>query len=303
MTSLALLAGVGFGLGVLCLVAGLMRRESGSDEGSPPPTKAMLRRLRPGSGALPATYRRLGVALAVAVVVGAFTRWPVGGVLAGVLAGSWHALFGHKAASAAEVARIEAIASWTEMLRDALVAAAGLEGAIVATAPLAPAPIRSEVAALAGRLEAREVTLATGLGELAAALADPTADLVVAALASAATRRVRNLGELLGALATSARERQHAHARRRRPGRVRTSARVVTGFTVAMAGGLVALKRDFLEPYGGLTGQLVLVLVGAAFAVAFWWLSRMSRMDVPERFLADQDGLATTGVATAELRP
>ncbi len=297
MTSLALLAGVGFGLGVLCLVAGLMRRENGRDEGSRPPRLAMLRRLRPGAGALPATYRRLGVALAVAVVVGAFTRWPVGGVLAGVLAGSWHALFGHKAASAAEVARIEAVASWTEMLRDALVAAAGLEGAIVATAPLAPAPIRSDVAALAGRLEAREVTLATGLGELAAALADPTADLVVAALASAATRRVRNLGELLGALATSARE--NANMRMRVDAgraRVRTSARVVTGFTVAMAGGLVALKRDFLEPYAGLTGQLVLVLVGVAFAVAFWWLSRMSRMDVPGRFLA-------TGAPTAELRP
>ena len=195
------------------------------------------------------------------------------------------------------MARIEAVASWTEMLRDALVAAAGLEGAIVATAPLAPAPIRSEVATLAARLEAREVNLVTGLGELAGALGDPTADLVVAALASAATRRVRNLGELLGALATSARE--NANMRMRVDAgraRVRTSVRVVTGFTVAMAGGLVALKRDFLEPYGGVTGQLVLVLVGTAFAVGFWWLSRMSRMDVPERFLA-------AGTPTAELRP
>jgi len=49
---------------------------------------------------------------------------------------------------------------------------------------------------------------------------------------------------------------------------VRTSARVVTGFTVAMAGGLVAPKRDFLEPYAGLTGQLVLVLVGTAYSSA-----------------------------------
>lgn len=293
MTSLALLAGVGFGLGVLCVVSGLRARE-GRD---PAPLRAGIRRLLPGAAALSATYRRLGVALGVGGVVAVFTRWPVGGILAGVLAGSWHALFGHKAASAAEVARIEAVASWTEMLRDALVAAAGLEGAIVATAALAPAPIRDEVGALAARLEAREVTLADGLGELAEALADPTADLVVAALASAATRRVRNLAELLGALATSARE--NANMRMRVDAgraRVRTSARVVTLFTVAMAGGLVALKRDFLEPYANLTGQLVLVLVGGAFAVAFWWLSRMSRMDAPERFLA-------TDRATVELRP
>src|SRR3546814_5847459 len=47
----------------------------------------------------------------------------------------------------------EAIASWTEMIRDSIVAASGLEEAIVATAPVAPTPIASEVRTLVRRLE------------------------------------------------------------------------------------------------------------------------------------------------------
>ena len=52
---------------------------------------------------------------------------------------------------ARRVARIEAVATWTEMLRDTLSAAAGLEQAILATAPLAPVAIRGEITELAAR--------------------------------------------------------------------------------------------------------------------------------------------------------
>ena len=51
------------------------------------------------------------------------------------------------------VGRIEAVAGWSEMLRDTMAGAAGLEQAIVATATVAPLPIRAEVATLAVRLE------------------------------------------------------------------------------------------------------------------------------------------------------
>ena len=276
MTSLALLVGLGFGAGACCMALGLLARPARPDgAGLARPTK------RPPGG-----WRRAGLALAVGAAVAALTGWPVGGVLAAAVVGAWHALFAQRRASSAEIARIEAIASWTEMLRDTLVAAAGLEEAVVATAALAPAPIRAEVGTLAARLQARETTLAQGLAELADSLADPTADLVVAALASAATRRVRNLAQLLGALATAARENAEMRMRvETGRARVRTSARVVTIFTLAMAGGLVALKRDFLAPYNDADGQAVLALVGAMFAIGFWWLARMSRMEPPERFL------------------
>jgi uncharacterized membrane protein YgcG len=50
------------------------------------------------------------------------------------------------------VRRIEGIASWTEQLRDTLAAAAGLEQAILATAPIAPDPVREQVTGLAARI-------------------------------------------------------------------------------------------------------------------------------------------------------
>jgi tight adherence protein B len=280
VTALSLLAGIGCGFGLLLAALG-WRGVAPS-----PGLGRFTSRRGDGTGA-----RRVVVAVAVGLVAAAVTGWPVGGVLAAAMAGSWHTLFGQKASSVAEVARIEAIASWTEMLRDTMAAASGLEQAIATTAPIAPAAIRADVLALATRLETREVTLAQGLPDLADALADPTADLVVAALASAADRRARSLGDLLGALAASAREdatmRLRVQAGR---ARVRTAARIVSSFTLLMAGGLVLLRRDFLSPYNTSTGQLVLVLVGGVFAASFWWLTRMSEITSPERFLTGLRG-------------
>lgn len=282
MTALALIAGVGCGLGITFVVLGL-RGTTGSVD-----AKKLVIWRGDNHG-----MRRVVVAVGVGLGVALVTRWPVGGLLAAALVGSWHTLFGQQISSGAEVARIEAIASWTEMLRDTMAAAAGLEQAITTTAAIAPKPIRAEVMALASRIETREVTLAQGLPDLADALGDPTADLVVAALSSAAERRARSLGELLSALAASAREdatmRLRVQASR---ARVRTAARIVTCVTLAMAGGLVLFKRDFLSPYGSAEGQVVLTAVGAIFAAAFWWLTKMSDVSSPERFLT---GLRTRG--------
>ena len=121
------------------------------------------------------------------VVVAALTGWPVAAVLAGLGAWALPSVLGGAKERAREVARTEAIAGWAEMLRDTLSAAAGLEQAIVATASVAPLPIRDEVVALAGRLEAER--LVPALRRFADDLADPTGDLVVAA--SGAGRRPR----------------------------------------------------------------------------------------------------------------
>jgi tight adherence protein B len=275
MTALALLAGVGCGLGVLFLILGLRDK-----------TPSIRRGRASNHRGDQHGAQRVAVAVAVGLLVLVVTRWPVGGLLAAAIAGSWHTLFGQKSTASAEVARIEAIATWTEMLRDTMAAASGLEQAIVTTASVAPPPIRPALAALAMRIEAREVTLSQGLPDLADALGDPTADLVVAALMSAADRRARSLGELLGALAASAREeatmRMRVQAGR---ARVRTAARIVTASTVLMAGGMVLFKRDFLAAYNGTSGQLTLAIVGAVFAAAFWWLTKMSEISSPERFL------------------
>ena len=124
------------------------------------------------------------------------TGWPAAGVLAGAAAGVAPMLVGHAVDSARRLkARSEALASWAEMLRDTIASHAGLREAIAVTARVAPAPIRSEVQALAVRAERESLTMA--LRRFAVDVADPVADLIVAALVIAAERQAQRLAELL----------------------------------------------------------------------------------------------------------
>src|SRR5271157_2045480 len=132
------------GLGVLLIIAGL--RRTATPEPSPRLSQ-IAGRVRQA-----ATMPRVAGTLVTAAVVAAITRWPAGTVLAGLAA--WflpRALRpDHEHARALE--RIEAIATFTEMLRDTISAAAGLEQAILAAEPVAPAPIRENVVLLAARI-------------------------------------------------------------------------------------------------------------------------------------------------------
>ncbi len=219
---------------------------------------------------------RLTLALGAGLLAGVATGWIVGGVLAVGAVWFLPRLVGPDRVHVRRVARIEAVASWTEMLRDTLSAAAGLEQAILATAPLAPAAIRSEVVGLASRLQNGH-RLAPALRQLAEELADPTADLVLAALVLAAEHQARQLGELLGSLTETARS-QAAMRMRVETGRARTrtSVRVVVATTIAFAVGVVVFNRAYLTAYDSALGQAVLLVIGGLFATGFAWLVRIA---------------------------
>lgn len=184
-----------------------------------------------------------------------------------------------------ETARTEAIAAWTEMLRDTITGAHGLEEAIMTSAAVAPEPLRREVVDLAVRLERQPLT--GSLEAFAEDLAHPTADLVVAALRLASEGAVGDLAELLGTLAVSARDeagmRLRVEAAR---ARLRTAVRVITGCTLATALGLLLLNRPYLAFYGTPAGQAVLAVVAGLWAASLVWLGRMADFVTPERFLA-----------------
>jgi len=224
----------------------------------------------------------------------------VGALLAGLAGWGLPALLSGTKGRAESLARIEAVAGWAEMLRDTMAGAAGLEQAIVATATVAPLAIRAEVATLAARLEGER--LAPALRGFADEVGDPTMDLVVAALVLAAEHQASRLGELLGSLAQAARDQATMRLRvEAGRARSRTSVKVVVGVTAGLALGLAVLNRSYLSPYDTALGQLVLLLVGAMFAGAFVWLSRMTRPSAPERFLARPNELTvpepTSGIA------
>ncbi|MEU0514923.1 type II secretion system F family protein [Amycolatopsis thermoflava] len=294
-TAVAAVFGLGAAAGILRILAA-WRRPAGTVSS----TSRFGARLRAVRGQDRDRWFVLRVVLAVGagLLTGAVTGWMVGGVLTGAAVWFLPRLVGPDRAHARRVARMEAIASWTEMLRDVLAAAAGLEQAILATAPLAPAPIRGEITTLATRLESGQ-RLVPALRRLAAELADPTADLVIASLVLAAEHQARQLGDLLGSLATTARE-QAAMRMRVETGRARTrtSVRVIVATTLAFAAGVVVFNRAYLDVYDTVTGQFVLLLIGGLFAAGFAWLSRIAAGGGQARVLTlDVPAVASTAPA------
>lgn len=292
---LAAVLGGGIGLGLTLIAAGLRPAPPPPAASAPVPSHpeliAQLRQGRYGDRIL----ARAALAAVAGVLVGAVTGWPVGALLAAAAGLALPGLLLAGRQRSGQIARVEAVAGWAEMLRDTLAGAAGLEQAIVATAPVAPTAIREPVVALAGRLEHSQ-RLAPALRAFADEVADPAADLLVAALLLAAEHQTRRLGDLLGTLAAAAREQVTVRLRIE-AGRAstRTSVRVIVAATTTLVVGLGVLNRGYLAPYDSATGQLMLLAVGVLFAVAFGWLARMSRPAVPSRLLDPAAGPAAAG--------
>ena len=195
-----------------------------------------------------------------------------------------------------QLARSEAIAAWAEMLRDLLVSNAGLHEAIGKSARVAPAVIRSEVTALYVR--AQRGDLSTALSRFAADLDDPIADTVVVALQIADQRAVSDLGSMLTAVAASTRDtvamQLRINAARARTYRTAQLITVVVGFFVGL---LVLANRDYMEPFGTTTGQIVLAAVAGLVALSVWAMVALSRPVRADRLLAVDGDVLRAGRA------
>ena len=228
---------------------------------------------------------RLIISLGTGVVLLIVTRWIVlaGAGIALVLV--WPLLFGGAKEEKHAAAKIEALATWAESLRDTIAGAVGLEQAIPATAYAAAPVIREDLALLSDRMRVR-VPLPLALRQFADGLNDPTADLIVSTLIMNARLRGPGLRQLLGALADTARSeldmRQRVSASR---AGTRRSAQIVVIFSIAIMLGLAIFNRSFVAPYSSVQGQLVLVVVVALFAIGMLWMRRLAGVRLPRRFL------------------
>ena len=289
MVWVAALCGAMFGLGAFALVRAI--------RGTDPEAAAHVGRHRSAAagrvGRVDRVGLRFGLALLAGVTAATVTGWPVGVALASA-GGLWApSVLGARARRGVAQARLEAIATWTEQLRDVVAAAAGLEQAVIATAAFAPAAIRDEVTGLAAALEAG-TSPRTALRRFADLVDDAAGDLVVAALILAAEGSPRQLADLLGRLASSSRDTVRMRLRvETGRARTRSSVKLVTSITVAFSVGIVVFNPAYVDAYQGFVGQVVLVAVAAFFAGAYWWLARTSGETVSGRFL-------TTGVPTGE---
>lgn len=235
---------------------------------------------------------RLGLAVIGALVPWLLTGW-IAMALAGAVAGWWAPTpWRTRGRHQRELELVEAIATWTEQLRDTLAAANGLEHAIGATARLAPAPIAGAVGRLGARVDYE--SLPNALRRFADEVDHPMADFVVAALVTAAEKEAREIGALLTHLATCARDEARMRSRVW-VGRARTrsAVRIIVVVVVVFVAGLMVLDRDYLAAYDTPSGQVVLAAILGGFAFSFVAMERMGRMVMPERFVRRRSGVAS----------
>jgi Flp pilus assembly protein TadB len=258
-----------------------------------------VRPKKQGPGRLERQVRELlsvrgGIALVVGILVLVATRWVVAGVGIALLVYSWRSL-GGAASERKTMARLESLATWTESLRDTIAGAVGLEQAIPSSIRVADVSLREPLTKLVDRLHTR-VPMHVALRRFADDLDDPSADMIIAALIINSRLRGPGLRALLGALAVSVREeldmRRKVNAGRRS---TRRSVQIVVAVSVGMAVGLAVLDHAFLSPYDGVSGQFVLVIIGAIYAAGILWLRRLATFESPQRLL----GTASSGTVPA----
>nr|MDT0661197.1 type II secretion system F family protein [Micromonospora sp. DSM 115978] len=284
---IAVLSGVACVSGLVLAIVALV----GTTRPPGPPSRfdAALRRLWQGSGTSGRERRAHQTLLAFAALAGALafllTGLPMVGLLVAIAVPGAPWLFNVGKAEQRAIARIEAVGEWTRRLKDVSGTGQGLQQAIIGTVATAPEEIEPEVRALAARLQAGWLGRSALLA-FADEIGDPVCDQVVAALILHITDRGERLGDVLAAIATAAAAevatRREVEAKRTQP---RFAVRFLTGMTLLVLGyGLVS--PDYMRPYGTPVGQIVLVVLGAAFVALLVWVRAMSLPPTPNRFLA-----------------
>jgi tight adherence protein B len=277
MTILVFLVGAGGALGLILMVHGWTSPPAPVD-----PLRARQTRLVALSG--------LGAVVGAGLMF-ALTQWPaltVAGGLAGAAVPSF--LERRRRGRLYVLARIEALASWIEQLRDRLSAGGGFQTTVGSTVRIAPEPIRADVTRLAhglaeGSPEATEQALMT----FATDVADPIADLVVVALWMWSQRRAKHLDELLTTLAKQARgEAARALEIDASRAGLRREKTILTFLLVGVPVALTAMDPSYLAPFGSTRGQVVLSGVLVMYASGLWFMSRLTRARRGPRVLASE---------------
>jgi hypothetical protein len=233
--------------------------------------------------------RVVGAALATIAVL-LMSGWLLPGVVVGAgvfwVAGGWQ---GRRRASAREIERLDALASWIESVRDVLMAGEQPIGAITSSVAACAPVIRPPVRRLAVGLSRQEPELV--FRRFADELDDPVGDLVATGLSIAVRRGARTV-PVLTALAEQT--RQQVDRRRLVEAERAPTRREVQALTLIMGGlvlGLLLLGRsEYLTAYDEPTGQVFLGAALAGYAGLILRVQRLAAFPRPGRFLTARVG-------------
>lgn len=222
---------------------------------------------------------------AVGGLVVLVSGWLVPGIVVGV--GAYWAIGGwqrRQRSNAGEVAKLDALASWIENVRDVLMAGEQPIGAITSTVGACAPEIRPHVRRLAAGLGRQDPDVV--FRRFADDLDDPLADLVAAGLSIAIRRGARTV-PVLTALAEQA--RQQVDRRRLVEAERAPTRREVQALTAIMAilvlGLLVFGRSEYLDAYDAPAGQVFLAIALGAYAALIIRVQRLAAFPRPGRFL------------------
>ncbi|WP_260679471.1 type II secretion system F family protein [Streptomyces albidoflavus] len=227
----------------------------------------------------------------------AWTGWPVHGILAGAAVLGLPFVLNPGTAASQRIERLEALGQWLNHLAGVHQAGISLPQTIRASAKAAPGPIAPNVRALADRLRSG-MEAEDAFAHFADELADGVADHVVLLFQSHAVYKGPGLSDALEALAVTIHQ-QAADARDIEADRakVRKSSRMVSVVICLVVVGCM-LNDAWSGWYKTPLGQLVLALLGGAFAWTLTWLRRIARTKPDPRLIDPLPAhLTATGAA------
>lgn len=233
--------------------------------------------------------RELGVRFVGASCIGILVLVVSGWILPGFVVGggAFWAIGGWQRrdrAGHAEIARLDALASWIENVRDVLMAGEQPVGAITSTVGACPPIIRPHIRRLAAGLSRQDPDVV--FRRFADDLDDPLADLVAAGLAIAIRRGARTV-PVLTALAEQT--RQQVDRRRLVEAERAPTRREVQALTLIMGTLVVSLlvfgRSQYLDAYDTTGGQLFLGVALAGYAALIVRVQKLAAFPRPSRFL------------------
>ena len=236
-----------------------------------------------------AAVRRVGGRFVLASLVGwlvfVVSSWLLPGAVVGAGAfwviGGWQR---RQRSAATEIARLDALASWIENVRDVLLAGEQPVGAITSTVGACSPLIRPQVRRLAAGLGRQDPEIV--FRRFADDLDDPLGDLVAAGLSIAVRRGARTV-PVLTALAEQTRQqvdRRRLVEAERAP--TRREVQALTLIMGALVVGLLVLGRSqYLDAYDEPAGQLFLSASLAGYVALIVRVQRLAAFPRPSRFL------------------
>ncbi|MDN5893313.1 MAG: hypothetical protein L0H93_04745, partial [Nocardioides sp.] len=207
-------------------------------------------------------------------------------VIAGAAVVLWPLIVGGGKVERATLAKLDALAQWTESLRDLAQKGAGLESVIPKTIPTASDVLAPPLRHLSFRLSVR-VPLPEALSLFADEVDDAGADLVVAALALSARQRKGQLSRVLSALSSALRDELEARTKiMRERNVVRREAAQVAGLSAVLVFGATLFAPPALPGPASVASDVLPFVLAGAFFFVFSRVRKLAEPEAEPRFLS-----------------